>query len=199
MTKIYLQTGYLLDTSFERVLANQSTIARLLPDMQSAWDRFSSRLLDATIAETGKSFRRSELLAYLIMHPTMGSCSHPFLININKFLDFEPSSPEHVMKLCDVVFHEALHIFLDDNYADLLDENSPAASPLIKKFEHLGPHAIAHIHLYALQKHICHKIQLESMWDHVCEHVKTSHNDGYKKAVDIVNEVGAEAFVDELK
>lgn len=197
-TKIYLQTGYLLDTSFERVLENQGTIAQLLPEMQRAWDGVSSSLLDATVAEIGKGFRRRELIAYLIMHPTMSSCSHPFLININKFLDFDASSSDQVVKFCDVVFHEAIHIYLDDNYGDLLDENSPAASPLIKKFEHMGPHVIAHIHLYAIQKHVYQKIDLESAWDHVCEHVKTSRNDGYQKAVNIVNEVGVEAFLNEL-
>lgn len=198
-TKIYLQTGYLLDTSFERVLANQATIARLLPQMQQAWDTLSSSLIDTTTAEIGKEFRRRELIAYLTMHPTMFFCSHPFLININRFLDFDGSSQEQVLKFCDVVFHEALHIYLDDNFADLLDETSSGASPLIKKFEHMGPHVIAHIHLYAIQKHIYQKLKLASAWDDVCEHTKISRNDGYLKAVDLVNEVGAEAFIDELK
>src|SRR5688572_29461776 len=112
-TRIYLQTGYLLDSSFERVLENQITIANALPDLQSAWEKFGPQLLMATTNEFGRSFQRRELLAYLIMHPTVFSCSHPFLININKFLKLDRSSSELVEKFTDVVFHEALHVYLD--------------------------------------------------------------------------------------
>lgn len=198
-TKIYLQTGYLLDNSFDRVLSNQSTIAKLLPEMQEAWDTRGPRLLEAAINEIGKEFRLKELLCYLIMHPTMFSCSHPFLININKYLNFDRRVDEHAMKFAEQVFHEALHIYLDDNFSDLLNEDSEAASPLTRKYKDNGPHVTAHTHLYAIQKHIFAKCNMTLMWDMVCEGVKQAHNDGYKIAVDIINNVGSEPFLDELR
>lgn len=128
----------------------------------------------------------------------MFSCSHPFLININKYLDFDRSQKVHCLKFSEVVFHEALHIYLDDNFSKLLDESRPEASPLALKYMDLGGHVTAHLHLYAIQKRVYEINGMSEVWKMICELAKTAHNPGYKIAVDLVNEVGSQAFLNEL-
>lgn len=196
--KIILQTGYLLDESFEGVLKNQPIIEKFLGPMQESWDELGPDFLQTTCDLVKKEFRLKEILAYLILHPNVFSCSHPFLINIKRFRDFDSSILAHKMKFRELVFHEAIHIFLDDNFSSILDERSSSATPLIKKHERLGPVALAHLHLYALQKQTFDVLGLQEEWQKVCDAVKFAHSDGYQKAIEAVNGQGAMPFIEEL-
>lgn len=196
---VYFETGYLLDSSYERASVNQKTIARLLPQFQKSWDDYGSLFIGATLKEIGKDFHRSELLAYLIMHPEVFSCSHPFLININQFLDFDPSSNSQSMQFSELVYHELLHIYLDDNYSHLLNPASPRATDLIKRFSNEDDVVTAHLHLYAIQKSAFKKSEWTHVWEGIIANAKSLHSPGYKRAIEIVNSVGYDVFVEELK
>jgi len=198
-TKLYFETGYLLDSSYERAAQNQDTIAKMVPVFQTVWDDLGTQFTKATLKVVGREFRRSELLAYLIMHPGLFSCSHPFLININRFLPFDSSSSMQNMKFAELVYHELLHIFLDDNYGDRLDPKSKLAFPLIEKFAKEGDIVLAHLHLYAIQESVFKTGGWENVWSWIVENAKSAHSPGYKKAIDIIQDVGSTPFLEELK
>lgn len=199
--KIYFETGYLLDSSFERVIENQKTILQLLPVFQQTWDSLGTQFVQAAVDATGKVFRRSELLAYIIMHPEIFSSSHPFLINVVRsgLIELDKNSQILPMKFCELVFHELLHIYLDDNFSNILDRKSPMATPLILKFACEEETVISHLHLYSLQEYVFRSLAREDVWAWIKENALTLHSPGYQKALEIIQNVGYQQFIEELR
>lgn len=198
-TKIFFESGYLLDSNYERAVANQSKIASMAPVFQEAWDRVGAAFLQATQSEIKVSFRRTELTASLIMHPEVFSCSHPFLININRFMDFDVSSEDQVIEFCELVYHEALHILLDDNFPDLTDRRAIRLSKLISELPDEDDVVVSHLHLYAIQQKVLKSRGWPGVWEKIVADSSDLHHPGYHRAINIVQQTGAEKFIAELE
>jgi hypothetical protein len=187
--KIFFESGYLLDVSYERAVKNQPTIESFQSDASKIWTNFGEAWLTKTIELTGKKFSRNEISANLIMHPDLKSCSHPFLININKHLP----KPDPI-QFSELVFHELLHFYLGE-FPSLWDING---SSLLKKYEKEDDHVTAHLHLYAIQKRVFCALDQMQVWDWVVEQTRKAHHPGYERAIEIIGEEGEQPFWNEI-
>lgn len=197
-TKIYFESGYLLDSTYERAALNQPIIAKQIPIFQNAWDRMGAQFITRTQQELGLRFRRSELTASIIKHPDVFSCSHPFLININRFKEFDPTDEAQAVEFCEIVYHESLHVLIDDNFPLIADRASPQASTMLRSMFDEDDTVLAHLHLYSVQERVFKKYGWSAVWDSVVANAGELHSPGYLRAIEIVQQLGGERFLAEL-
>lgn len=170
----------------------QEQIAELesrLASFQEHWDEEGPRLLEATIAATGKPFIQQHLTAVMSLcdFPSM---SHPLLLNMRRFLNSGPEDPPRSKSsFLSLVFHELLHIYVTETLEK---------SPLIEKYADEPGSVKSHMHLMAIMKKVYLQLGLE---DELAELVaKDAGRPIYARSWQIVNELeGYQPFVDELK
>jgi len=162
-----------------------------LGEFQKHWDQEGARLLEAMIAATGKPFKQTELVAVMSLceFPSM---SHPLLINMRRFLESGPEDPPRSMSsFLSLVFHELLHIYVDDNL-----ENSP----LSEKYAEEPGSVKSHMHLMAMMKKVYLQLGLEAELQQVINEDRKAGRPIYLRSWEIVNELeGYQPLVDELK
>ena len=188
--KLFFESGYLLDSSYERAVENQPVIEDFRKEARENWVSVGENWLQKTITLVGKEFTRNEITANLVMHPDLFSCSHPFLININKHLP--KPDPLHFSEL---VYHELLHFYLDSEFSNLWELND---SKLLEKYKEEDDHVTAHLHLYAIEKRVLLECDQQNLWNWVVDSSQTAHSPGYQRAIEILDIEGEQAFWDEL-
>ncbi|MBO9668811.1 MAG: hypothetical protein J7501_18580 [Bdellovibrio sp.] len=154
--EIIFESGWLLDSSLEELSKeslNQAAVdevANRTSEFQDAWDQLGKPLIESALRETGLSFKERDIKGVLICGP-IASQSHPLIINVKYFLKSLEEKPQSMTEFVDVVFHELLHVLLQDNVRTF---PTPTAQEFIAdEFD-----VIAHLHLMAIQKYSHEKI-----------------------------------------
>lgn len=150
LPQIIFESGWLLDSSIAeiaKVESNQGAIEEIsnrLPEFQKAWERFGHPLLEAAVQDSGLVFRERDIKAVLICG-SFSSHSHPLILNVKNHLKAFHAAPSSLKEFAEVVFHELLHILLQDNVASW-------PTPFINKFSECSFEMTVHLHLLALER-----------------------------------------------
>jgi hypothetical protein len=108
------------------------------------WERFGLPLLEAAVQDSGLVFRERDIKAVLICG-SFSSHSHPLILNVKTYLKAFHSAPRSLNEFVEVVFHELLHILLQDNVGSW-------PTPFINQFSRCSFETIVHLHLLALER-----------------------------------------------
>ncbi|WP_413574681.1 hypothetical protein ACLVWU_10665 [Bdellovibrio sp. HCB290] len=150
LPKVIFESGWLLDESIAEIEGsslNDEAIAETssrLPEFQESWDHLGPRLLEPVMTNFGITFAEQDIKAFLLCGK-LHSQSHPLLINVKRYLACLNNTPDPMHEFVEVVFHELLHILLQDRL-------SAWPTPSIKQFEDENFEVQAHLHLMSLQK-----------------------------------------------
>lgn len=160
-------------------------------NIQAEWDKLGPKLLATTEKLIGKPFQRREVTATLFLCGRTPSMSMPLLVNGNWFVDGEKQIPNDMAT--HIVFHELVHIYLVDHFM--------GETPLRKKYGAEGENFLVlnHLHLMAIQKMVYLELGLEEELSRVIANDSILAKGAYKRSWEIVNEVGHEVFVAELR
>ena len=162
--------------------------ARRAPEFQALWDKEGPRYLSVTFAEIGVKFPFQEMQAVLTVCP-VDSMSTPLLINVTSFLSDAPN-PQPLWFLSEVVFHELMHTYV---------RPINAVSALRKKYQAEPLVTLNHLHVMALEKLALTKLGEPERLKYLDLMINTVAPPTYKRAWEIVNAEGYQAFVAELK
>ena len=164
-----------------------------LPKLQKLWDIKGPRLLKkaAELLNTSYGYRLDETGLFLCSN--IPSWAKPRIISVWQYM---PSTPEKLrwkeLEFVDVIFHEHLHMLVNRQLGWKLK------SKILDKYASEALFAKIHIHLYALQKQTYLELGLDSEWQQIVARSKT-FTPSYQRAVEIVEQEGAEALVQEMK
>ncbi len=177
-------------TGFEIDKAAIEELAGRLDAFRQAWEESGTPLMRAVVAETGAPFRQDDLRATLTLC-RFRSMSHPLLINMRFFLKTtSKGEPDPVSMFVALAFHEVLHIYNVDNLA---------GSKLLEKYKDEPFVVKSHLHLNALLKMAYLKLGRRDELKQIIAKDSALSRPAYKRAWEIVNDIGHEAFVEELK
>jgi hypothetical protein len=163
--------------------------ARRTAEFQALWDKEGPRYLSATFNEIGVKFPFREMQAVLTVCPVVDSMSTPLLINVTPFLS-DAQKPLPLWFLSETVFHELMH-----TYVRQIND----VSALRKKYQTEPLVTLNHLHVMALEKFALTKLGEPERLKYLDQLINTVAPPTYKRAWEIVNVEGYEAFVAELK
>ncbi len=197
---LFLEPGFSLDLAFpfsENVHPDFDSkwveLTHWIPEIQEAWDT-KKQCLETTVDLLGKGFERRELSAALITCP-LPSMSYPLVINVSGFLKSSKNrKPEFYF--FSTLYHELLHRYLNEQFSGVLSQ-----SPLLRKYidQRELRAVISHLHLFAVQKAVYLKLQMEGELRQIIQWNSESDDPAYTRAWDIVNRLdGFEAYLAEL-
>lgn len=150
LPQIIFESGWLLDSSIAEIAKvdpDQSAIEEVsnrLPEFQKAWGKFGHPLLEAAVQDSGLVFKERDIKAVLICG-SFSSHSHPLILNVKNYLKALHVAPRSLDEFVEVVFHELLHILLQDNVASW-------PTPFINQYSECSFEMTAHLHLLALER-----------------------------------------------
>lgn len=203
--KVFFEYGYPFDLMCSLSNPN-SGITEELQDKARAfvqpvdrlWTTSGPQLLSNLTSIFDRGFARRELSATLILCPGFYGTSHPLIFNVFPYLKKETISGSEGKILVNTIFHEIVHRYIDDVWGDKLEPKSLAPLPLLIKYKAEDGFTLAHIHLFAIQKTVYKNLGKEGDWDEVVKWAKGIPQAGYQRALEIVENEGAEKFVFEL-
>jgi len=178
-------------TIFDRGCANEERIseaAKLRPDLQAEWDVEGPKYLEVVLHEIGLPFPYREMQAYLTVCD-VSTMSMPLMINVRHFLMSSPEHPPHG-DFSEKVFHELMHHYV-----------APVHNSSALRKKYAAEHAVVlnHLHVMALEKFVLTRLGKSEELQYLDRLYRTdpapSH---YKRAWEIVNAEGYEAFIKEL-
>lgn len=176
-------------TEIEITEAETDRLIAIFPNLQAAWDKTGPTLLAKTVSIVKKSFYQKEMIGTIFLCKKTPSMSMPLLINANWFVKDSPQPTDLVV---DIIYHELIHTFLDDNFRNIF------SSPLLTQYKNEGDGVLAHLHLMAIQKKVYLELGLKDRIDKVIQFDSESYKGAYKRAWEIVNLEGENRFVEEL-
>ena len=164
-----------------------------LGEFRTLWDREGAPLLDATVALTGQPFRFRETIAAMHVCSGLSNMSLPLLLAMRRYLRTAPAGEwaDSLAIFSAVTFHEILH----RHVVDLL--GSQPSTPLWKKYAGETPTVRWHLHLMAIEEAVFRRLGREREFASVRAH--NQRWPSYKRAREIVDAEGAEAFLAELR
>ncbi len=169
-------------------------LASRVAEFQSYWDAESSALLQTAMQEVGKPFPHREMLAALTLCNVM-SMSSPLIIQARRFLNGPTNGkPLEKMFFTALVFHELLHSYI---FA-----HRPPTTPTLIEYKALfdeHPVARTHVHLFALMKVVYGKLGRSQDFEAIIRLQAPGSSPAYKMAWELVEKVGADRLVAELK
>jgi hypothetical protein len=162
--------------------------AELKPLLQAEWSGHGTKYLAATLDDIGAPYPYSEVQATLTVCavPTM---STPLIINIRKYLP-GAEHPRPQEDFSEALFHELMHHYVGPLTANSALKKKYGAEPLV---------VLNHLHVIALEKTVLARFHETKELEIVEKAYLTSPSPAYKRAWEIVTEVGPEAFIAELK
>ena len=162
-----------------------------LASFQEFWDKKAPSLLETTVSQIGKPFRRREMVAALTLCP-VSSMSTPLLINVRRFLDGPTQGKPQPMHLFSaLVFHELLHTYIPYPLP---------GSRLMEKYKDEATMVLTHLHLMAVMKYVYLKLRRREQLQEIIAWDSAAENPIYRRGWQIVNDIeGHRVFVDELK
>jgi hypothetical protein len=159
---IVFESGWLLDSSVADLSNHElkqealDEVSSRLAEFQASWDDVGRPLLFSAVKESGMSFLEKDIKGSLICGQLF-SQSHPLLINIKYYLNSLQKKPRPLTEFAEQVFHELLHILLQDNLRKW-------PTPTAEKYSDQGFEVIAHLHLMALQRRSHEDIGNSTAW-----------------------------------
>lgn len=202
--EVYLRHGYVLDMvclgdQIPEGLAGWSAeMVEELDEFQQKWDDSGKPLLKGTVELFDKPFARKEMIATILLCNRWVPMGAPVIIPIWRFLD--TASQEAGLEPLDrdmfvaAVFHEFLHIYIEDNFfpqvraSEIARELGAAGEPFM---------AIAHVHLAAIMTKVYTNQGQQDLLERVIALEKT-YSPAYERAWEIVAERGPDVFLKEL-
>lgn len=159
---------------------------------QGVWNSEADALLGTAMQVVGKPFPHREMIATLTLCSVM-SMSGPLIINMRRFLQGPMGGqPASDMLFASLVFHELLHTYVG--------AHRQPTTPLLT--EHQATFAAfrlarTHVHLFALMQTVYEKLGRAAD----LQAIKTfsSPSPDYARAWALVDEIGADRWVAELK
>lgn len=172
-----------------------------LPEFQQAWSSYGPRWLDETAKLVGRPFKFNEALATLIVcqdHPW--GTSYPLTANLEWFLSAHNGKYRHDPRwqelFAERVYHEVLHRYIRDLLG--LGTGVPfRETPLMHRYAAEPLLTRTHLHVVAIERVLFQRLGKADFppllrSDH-------QHAPAYARAYEIVDEVGAEAVIEDLR
>ena len=172
-----------------------------LPEFQRAWAQYGPRWLDQTAKLVGHPFKFQEELGTLIVcqgHPW--GTSYPLTINLEWFLSAYDgkyrSDPRWEELFAERVYHEVLHRYIRDLLGPGKGEPF-RETPLMLRYAKEPLLTRTHLHVMAIERLLFQKLGKADLppilrADH-------QHAPAYARAYEIVDEVGADAVLADLR
>lgn len=191
---LYPPGGSLLDrlcaTDF-RVPVSDAAVAaavRLRPELQRRWDADGPRYLKAATDEIGAPIAFREIQATLTVC-LPASTSVPLVVDVLPFL---PTSTKRSAdwEFAEIVFHEILHTYVGPALSQ---------SALMRKYEHEPPTTRYHLHVMAVEQMTLKKLDMSDRLAQIDHEYRTGPDSAYRRAWEIVQAEGYEAFILELQ
>lgn len=169
-----------------------------LPKLQALWDERGEALLDATVETFGKPYDREQMDATILLCHKWVPIGAPVIIPIWAFLD-SATQELGATKLAremfvSVLYHELLHVYLDDNFVAEL-QGSVLARELMASGESIT--TVTHVHIASIMTKVYTSTGQAELLERVIALEKTFSPD-YARAWEIVQERGPEVFLAEL-
>lgn len=161
-----------------------------VPEFQKLWDDAEPVLFGKVYELFGSGFSRKEMTATLTVC-RVPSFSDPLTLNITRYLkSFMGEKPvASNEEFTNLVFHELLHTWIV--------EHTDWPTPMIRKYMNELPATRNHLHLMALQKLVYQKLNRQDLVD--LNASIYARNPPYKRAWEIVELEGVEAFTSEFQ
>jgi hypothetical protein len=160
---------------FER--SDMAKLFDFLPQIQNAWNRNGTKLLDALVRLTGQPFRYQDLICTLFLNQAFENTSLPFLLNVEFLMkDFNDTN---LQKFTGLVFHELLHTYL----ADL---KVGKRSEYLRDHDGLAKRAKTHVHLFSCESKVYSSLDLQNELTAIRK-FEEGHGAEYKEAWSIVD------------
>lgn len=176
-----------IDTAAAEELRNR------LEEFRTLWDKQGVPLMQETVRIIKQPFRFRETIVALHVCPALANTSLPLLVDMRRYLRAAPKG-EHadwLERFPLIVWHEILHRYV----VDLI--GSTPSTPLWKKYEAEPDRVRWHLHLMAIEVAVLRQMRKERELTKV--HADYAKWTSYKRALEIVEREGAEAFLAELR
>lgn len=193
-------------------------IDAMLPAFRAAWAARGPQLMAAAVALTGQPYRFRETVATLHGCRDMPSYSAPFLLAAGQFTRTGASlppvataglqldrgrvaavpvsaGPPPLTGFAYLAWHESTHRYIGDILATL----PGGTTPLLTKYAGEDAVVRAHLHLFALERLVYERLGLQADYAERTARLRQRNFASAVRAVDIVDQEGAAAFVAELR
>lgn len=164
------------------------TAGETKPRLQAEWNQRGTRYLATAMQEIGAPYPYREIQATLTVCavPTMSS---PLMINVRDYLPgaAHPSPDEN---FSEALFHELMHHYVSALTGSSALKKKYASEPLV---------VLNHLHVIALEKMVLARLGETKELKLVEQEYLSSPSPGYKRAWEIVSDLGPDPFLQELK
>ena len=128
-------------------------------EFQNSWDSVAPQLFKVFIQEFKHDFKRKEYSVALSVCPDSPSMPKPLILNVSRYLRsyMSPKKPKEMRQFTDVVFHELIHLWLNENFN--------YETTIKTKYKSEGDSVVNHIHLFAIESLVLEKAGLSDVWD----------------------------------
>ena len=169
-----------------------------LDSFREHWRKDAPKLFATTVKITGVKFQFRETIAALHLCQGFGySTSIPLLLNMRYFIAAVQGERMSPMPLfAYLVYHETLHRYVSDRIKSLPDNTTPLLTKYLDE-----PSAVRnHLHLFSIMNEVYRKLERQKDLDAVIAFEQTLKSAPIlKRAREIVNKEGAEAFLREIR
>jgi hypothetical protein len=168
----------------------------LMPRLEEAWRKDGPELLMATRDVVGEPFHFQKTTARLL---TCGvaSVSRPLAINVRPYLRATADGPPTPLpQFARTVYHEVLHRYV----MEVMAQHGLRDTPLLRKYSAEPEVVRDHLHLFAIEEAVYHRMGRERDLEDVKSFEATLVNARFfSRGRQIVRAEGAQAFLDELR
>jgi hypothetical protein len=169
-------------------------LAGRVAEFQAHWDAEASTLLGTALQEVGRPFPHREMIATLTLC-AVGSMSNPLIISMRQFLHGPTKGdPRSKLRFASLVFHELLHSYVA--------AHRPPTTPILLEHQATFDRSVIvrnHVHLFALMQIVYQKLGRGDDLQKVIEAESSGPDPDYRLAWELVQKIGADRLVAELK
>ena len=169
---------------------------RIVPRLRTRWETDGPKLLKTTAAIVGRPWAFSEWKYAMFLCDGFHSMSFPPLLDMKTFVpSTSKGEPESDEVFIAVIFHELLHIYVDD----CLEGAPNGTTKFLEKYKAESSTVKNHLHLFAVEKLVYTKLRMEKyLKDTIISEKKLSPGPSFTRAREIVDLETPETFVREL-
>lgn len=203
--RLFLQPAYIFDqecqqrSGFKIDPEIQTEFMKKVGNFQSEWDQRAKVLVSQSEVAAGRKFSRKEYSVALTLCKWTPMGDPAFIVSVRPYLgatriDGKTKLPLGMPAFVSMLHHELLHSLVDN----IVNEEFASSSALLEKYKDEHFNVLVHLHLMAIQKAVNEQVgdqDLSQATDQLYAYI----GGDYQRAWDIVREVGAQKFLDELK
>ncbi|MFN7728062.1 MAG: hypothetical protein ACK5P7_02785 [Bdellovibrio sp.] len=162
-------------------------------EFQTQWESVSEKLFGSLFKNFNKGLSRKELTAVLSVCDQGTNMSDPLVFNVRKLLNsFPQKQPVELSFLTDIVFHELLHLWLNENFLS----KGPQRIEITKnKSEHM----YQHMYLYAVQDLVYQEAGLKSLWLNIQKRLQERDDIWYQALKEVQKNENKQLLINHLK